>query len=385
MIPFYSKRNQVFPAIWYGKAAVEKHFRDMEDWRKETALYESLVGKLPLPCVYEKSPGLLVMEYCGHPTLLDELERQEREGYSPEPWRALAAWLHRCRDLCQMLPEEGNLRNFLWNAERGSIIGLDLEGYHSQPLPDCGAKLIATLLEYAPKDTQVKQTAPLLLSRELSVSLDAVNTMRKSLCASRDRRVSAGKFSGIILAGGKSKRMGQNKAKLVLDGKTLLERQIEKLRALGIDDILLSGSECPELPGTRVIPDRIAERGPLGGIHACMNAAKNQRCLVLSVDVPLIPRSTLAQLCKSYTNGVMVLRHGDKIEPLIGIYDCSLETVIFSLIEKGSAPVRALAEHIEWSFFDYLGPEVFIQNCNSPEDFQSVCVWMKAFRNVFPK
>ena len=88
-----------------------------------------------------------------------------------------------------------------------------------------------------------------------------------------------GGLSGIILAGGQSRRMGRNKSELRLNGKTLLQIQADKLFALGIGDVMLSGADCAALPGTRVIPDEYAGRGPLGGLHACLKAARNPFCL----------------------------------------------------------------------------------------------------------
>ena len=97
-------------------------------------------------------------------------------------------------------------------------------------------------------------------------------------------------FSMIILAGGKSLRMGTDKADLILGEKTFLQIQIEKEKQLGIEDIQVSGYRgtqctCP------VTPDRIPGKGPLGGLEICLRRAKWEKCLVLSVDVPLVPVS----------------------------------------------------------------------------------------------
>ena len=178
-----------------------------------------------------------------------------------------------------------------------------------------------------------------------------------------------GGLSGIVLAGGASRRMGQNKSELRLNGKTFLEFQVDKLRALGIRDIMLSGANCPALPGARVIPDEYEGRGPLGGLHVCLRAAENSTCMVLSVDVPLIQPTTLAQLCHAHRSGVTVLRHHEQEEPLIGVYDRYVSDSISGLIEAGRYAVRALKDLIPWNCFDYLGPEELLINCNTPKDF----------------
>lgn len=179
-------------------------------------------------------------------------------------------------------------------------------------------------------------------------------------------------LSGVVLAGGASRRMGRNKAELTLMGKTLLQRQVDKLLALGIRDIMLSGENCPALPGMRVIPDEYAGKGPLGGLHACLRAARNPACLVVSVDTPLIPAEALSHLCRAHSGGVTVLRHSGKEEPLLGVYDRRIADSIPALIEDGKYAVRALREIVPWSAFDYLGPEELLMNCNTPEEFEAV-------------
>ena len=367
-IPFYSKRNQVFPVLRHGRAAVEKHFAEMDDWRREDRLYAALDGRLPLPEVFFRQPGLLVLEYRREPTLLDELERQEEHGFDPAPWKALAAWLRQCRRLSGQLPEEGTLRNFLWDPSGRRVIGIDLERYGPDTPDRCGARHMAAILAYTPEFTRIKRRAAGVLADELNVPGALADDALRALHIRRSGRQSA-PLSGIILAGGASRRMGRSKGELRLLGKTLLQRQADKLYALGIRDILLSGADCPALPGARVIPDEYPGRGPLGGLHACLRSARNPSCLVVSVDTPLVPAAALAHLCRSHRGGVTVLRRAEREEPLLGVYDRCAAGPASALIGAGKYAVRALKDTVRWSCFDYSGPEELLMNCNTPEDF----------------
>ena len=106
------------------------------------------------------------------------------------------------------------------------------------------------------------------------------------------------KLAMIVLAGGASSRMGKEKSDLKLDGKSFLEIQIQKGRDLGVGRIYVSGyrgTHCTE----EIVMDRIKERGPLGGLEACLNKAAEDgadRCIVLGVDTPLVPVSELQNL-----------------------------------------------------------------------------------------
>ena len=377
MIPFYSKRNQVYPCLCRGGAAVEKHFTDPADWQRERELYAVLSVKLSVPIVLAEREGVLVTRYEPWPTFLALLERQEAEGFEERPWRELAQWLMRCHVLSGRLPEDGNLRNFLWNSGNGSVTGLDLESFRPMPLSECGAAVIAAVMTYDPEGTAVKRQAAAVLAECLKVPPQMIQSAETALRERRGNK-SPCPVSGIILAGGASSRMGTPKALLMLEGKTLLQRQADKLRALGIRDVMISGGF--ELPGVRTIADEYPGRGPLGGLHACLKAAEHERCLVLSVDAPLIPAGALAHLCRAHTEGITVLRHEGGEEPLIAVYDSRLHSIIAPMIEFGGAPVRRLRETVAWNTFDYRGPQEFLQNCNTPEDFARVTALVKEYR-----
>ncbi len=170
-------------------------------------------------------------------------------------------------------------------------------------------------------------------------------------------------ISGIILAGGLSSRMGRDKASLPFGGGTLLSVQEDKLRALGITDILLSGY------ADGMIPDDTPGCGPLGGLAACLTRAKHKRALVLSVDVPLVPVGALSALIAAHTAGATLLRHGERLEPLIAVYDTALGVTARRLLTEGRRAVRALLDLTDWRAFDPGAPEEAFLNCNTPEAY----------------
>ncbi|MGI6254719.1 MAG: molybdenum cofactor guanylyltransferase [Acutalibacter sp.] len=378
MIPFESKRNQVYPVLWRGKAAVEKHFLQQEDWKRETAQFRGLSGKLPIPQMLEERPGVLVTEFCPHPTLLQILEEQEDSGFSPAPWIALADWLRRCHRVCGQLPVEGNLRNFLWEKQSAQVIGLDLESLQPSTLADSGAQLIAGLLTYAPGNTPLKRQAANLLAAQLNVPEEQVHQAETCLLHRRESRKQS-VISGILLAGGKSTRMGRDKGGLKLFGKTFLQCQVEKLQALGVGEVLISGGEIPPLPGTVTVPDLYPNRGPLGGIHACLLAARYPTSLVLTVDTPLVPAAALAHLRRAHREGVTVLYHRGKEEPLISVMDRWVANTIEPLIAHSGAPVRALKGRVPWRRWEYLGPERYLDNCNTPQEYEALLALAKSW------
>ena len=176
-------------------------------------------------------------------------------------------------------------------------------------------------------------------------------------------------ISGIVLAGGFSRRMGTDKAELTLGGLTLLELQVRKLRQIGITDIMVSGYGKP-MEGTRAIEDIYPHKGPMSGIHACLKTAKTEACLVVSVDVPLFPAEWLGKLVQAHNGPVTMLCHGNEIEPLLAVYDSDLASRAEELILSGDRSVRSLFAGLEVKKLEYTGDPDFLLNCNMPEDFE---------------
>ena len=179
-------------------------------------------------------------------------------------------------------------------------------------------------------------------------------------------------LTAILLAGGKSRRMGCDKAMLPFEGGTLLEWQIRKLRQLHLEQILISGGGyC--VPGAQTVPDIFPDCGPIGGIYSCMQQAHGSACLVLSVDTPLVPVSVLEKLYRKYLDGtseITILRTEDGgIEPLIGIYHTGIAELLLQQIKARDLSVRHLATLASTAFLN-VDDELACFNCNRPEDYQ---------------
>jgi len=187
------------------------------------------------------------------------------------------------------------------------------------------------------------------------------------------------KFSGIILGGGSSRRMGRDKTQLQLQGKTLLEWQVNKLRAAGASEILLCGVARCDIPKVRCVPDILPRRGPLGGIYTGLLSAEYPDALILSADVPLLPVETLHTLLDLHEADATLLRHGRQTEPLIGVYRCALAPMIQPLIREHSASVWALLDQCDWETVEYKEEEALLCNCNTPEDFEEAIRIAKRF------
>ncbi len=103
--------------------------------------------------------------------------------------------------------------------------------------------------------------------------------------------------AAFILAGGKSSRMGADKAFLDFDGRTLLERTLELARSVTAD-VRIVGDREKFAQFAPVVEDVFPGHGPLGGIHAALRSSSSDLNLMLAVDAPFISRALLQYLIR---------------------------------------------------------------------------------------
>lgn len=178
----------------------------------------------------------------------------------------------------------------------------------------------------------------------------------------------------VILAGGKSSRIGRNKADLLINNQTFLEILIDKANQLNFPEILIS-SYSGNLLGHKNILDLLSNRGPLGGLYSCFLAASYPHCFVLSVDVPLIEKTTIQNLIDfhfSHPGKASLLKHGDRIEPLIGIYDSDTVPILYKVIEQGAAPVFRFLDQIPYQIYHFSGDSRTLSNINTLEIYEQI-------------
>ena len=104
--------------------------------------------------------------------------------------------------------------------------------------------------------------------------------------------------SGFVLAGGVSRRMGFDKARLPLGPERMVDRQIRLLRAICRSVSIIGPPDRFADTGTQVYEDEIPGKGPLGGIHTGLRRARTEFSLFLSCDMPLMEERFLRYLCE---------------------------------------------------------------------------------------
>lgn len=153
-------------------------------------------------------------------------------------------------------------------------------------------------------------------------------------------------YTAVILAGGKSKRFGVDKAGLDVNGVNLIEMIVEKCRSF-FSEILIAGGNF-YIPGTRYVSDIYENAGPLGGIHAGLTFAENEVCFAVACDMPNFSLPLAKRLFESAEGCDIVLpKTGDYIQPLYAVYKKSVLPVADRLLSGNEKAIRKLYDMVK--------------------------------------
>lgn len=172
-------------------------------------------------------------------------------------------------------------------------------------------------------------------------------------------------FSSILLAGGRSSRMGQDKALLPFGSVSLLDYMQAKLSELGCRDIIVSRNQ----PG--FVADNLPGQGPLSGLHACLPHCQFTKVLVVPVDMPALTAETLLPLLN---NQVSATYYQDCALPCVLTNSKELQTDIEQQLSAsdGRRSVFALLQRFNAQALPCQNESQLV-NTNTPEQWSQLC------------
>jgi molybdopterin-guanine dinucleotide biosynthesis protein A len=190
------------------------------------------------------------------------------------------------------------------------------------------------------------------------------------------------KLCGIVLAGGRSSRMGVDKAALEFGGVTLLQRSVDGLAPVVAELVLVGapGRPLPEVTSEipiRLVEDPVEGEGPLVGIATGLEACSGDAAVVVAVDMPFV-EAELVRLLVARLDGahrwVVPIAEG-RPQPMCSVYAASALSTIRKHLEAGDRAPMAVGADLdayrvspeEWSVADPEGRS-FV-NANTPEEF----------------
>ena len=186
------------------------------------------------------------------------------------------------------------------------------------------------------------------------------------------------KIGAVILAGGQSRRMGENKAFLTLEGKTFLSLISGQLE--GFEEILLSVDKKEEYQGVNltIVEDFFPDCGPLGGMYSALSVCQSEYLFTISCDMPLYQKELGEYMCSfvdgNYDAYVLVNREG-RMQPQCAIYSTRIRSIFGEQIKEGNCRIFDAYDQMRVRYIP-LQHSAFsddvIRGVNSPKEYANL-------------
>ncbi|WP_372642060.1 molybdenum cofactor guanylyltransferase [Ancylomarina sp.] len=182
------------------------------------------------------------------------------------------------------------------------------------------------------------------------------------------------KIVGIVLSGGKSRRMGQEKGLVKYRGKALIEYAIDTLKPICHEMVISTANSDYSYLALPMIADEIPDCGPIGGISTCMKAVEADIYLVISCDTPHLPTQLFTDLVAQLKGKAIIpIDETGRKQPLAACYASSASDFFHEALKSGHLKMMSLLSKMDPLYFkpppslDYYQPNLF-SNLNSMED-----------------
>lgn len=162
------------------------------------------------------------------------------------------------------------------------------------------------------------------------------------------------KFTTAIIAGGKSSRMGRDKALLPIRGKTMVERIVEQAAPLGGQPLLITNKpEDYAFIGIPMFSDLLPDKGALGGLYTAIECAAQPYVLTLACDMPFVSQPLMRYLLSLATEfDAVVPRLGGEAEPFRSVYSKACAPFIRAALDAGKMRVISFFESVRVRWVD---------------------------------
>lgn len=186
--------------------------------------------------------------------------------------------------------------------------------------------------------------------------------------------------TGIILAGGRSARIGTHKAFLKIGEKRIIEEILAKFKGIFKEIIIIANEiERFNFLKVKVIPDAIPSKGPLGGIYTGLISSNNLYNFIVACDMPFINKNLIRYiLSRAQDFDVVIPKVKQRYEPLCALYSKKCVTIIKDALDKDNVrivdilPLVNVKLIVESEIKEFDSEFISFKNINTEEDYQTI-------------
>ena len=187
-------------------------------------------------------------------------------------------------------------------------------------------------------------------------------------------------ITGILLAGGKSRRMGEDKRYLVVGEQTLLERGLAVLRSIFEEVLVVIAQDSPGLDvDARIVRDLVPDCGSLGGLYTGLKEATTPYIFVVACDMPFLDQAVISQFTSRRTSADIVMaKLAGRLHPMHALYSKRCLPVIEQMVLARQLKIQEIVSR-ESLLVQYVTEADLVgidpsghsfQNVNTPEDLE---------------
>ncbi len=196
-------------------------------------------------------------------------------------------------------------------------------------------------------------------------------------------KMNPNQVTGIVLAGGRSSRMGEDKSLMMLNGKTMVEYAIDALKPFCNRVIVSSNQLVYDFTGCQVWQDEGENQAPIVGIYSSLKQSNTEFNFILSCDMPLIGNKLIDYLleCSLDFEITVPIHDNMMIEPLCGVYKKSVTGILKQSIDEHQLSLKECINKTIHRFVEidkqltFFAPNLF-KNINTPTDFEDISLYL---------
>ncbi len=153
--------------------------------------------------------------------------------------------------------------------------------------------------------------------------------------------------TGVLLAGGKSRRMGEDKRHLVVGEQTLLERGLAVLQSIFCEVLVVIAQDSPPLKvAARVVRDLVPDCGSLGGLYTGLTQATTPYIFVVACDMPFLNQTVITQFTsRRGTADIVMARLADRLHPMHALYGKRCVPALEEMIRARQFKIQEVVSH----------------------------------------
>lgn len=271
-----------------------------------------------------------------------------------------------------------NLKNFILSGNR--IYGIDFESWHYGDSTDIYSAVLAMIetAYFSNTDEKIRLythienyiTDKTGLDRQ--IFSDKATEITTSIMLRRNAMKNIRQCDCVIIAGGKSSRMGRPKGLLNYNGYTFIDHIIYNSAVFDIQYISADDNAYSRF-GRELIGDKVKDTGPLGAIYSALNRCEKEYVFFIPCDMPFVNEESIFQLFDKMDTGAdaIIFSADGRMFPTVGIYKKNVLPQVKKQINSGNYRLMGLLNSVNTQYVEAKYPQQF-KNINTPQDYSKI-------------